>query len=106
MSSVSRSSYEDPLNLIEIDICETLATRFSFGYREISHAYALVRSFDLLIQALPLAAESNRLPSTVVMELKEFVEITKKPFDGESWAELATRIYAHKLDEELIRVIR
>ncbi len=106
MSFTSYSSYGEPLDSIEIDICEILATRFPFGYQEISHAYVLVRSFDLLIKALPLAAESNRLPFTVAMELKEFEVLTKKPFDGDSWAELATRIYAHKLDEEYLEAYR
>ena len=95
-----------PLDLIEIDIINVLATRFPFSWEEIRDAYLRGRSFDLLIQALPLAAESNRLLEVVILELMEFKDLTKKPFEGDSWAELATWIYAHKLDEELVDIIR
>ena len=94
------------LDMIEIDIINVLATRFPFSCEEVRDAYIYGRSFDLLIQALTLAAQSNRLPEVVVIELKEFEDLTKKPFDGDSWAELATRIYAHKLDEEALKIIR
>lgn len=94
------------MDLIEIDICKAITTRFPFVYQEILQAYVHARSFDLLLRALPLAAESNRRPATVVLELKEFEDLTKKPFDGDSWAELTIRTYAHKFDEELVDIIR